>query len=362
VVRDLSCIPKSELHLHLRGAMPLKVFLDLIRRHPTERVISSASEAHRHLFHRYANIDNFCAIRSPTSEDVRALFRYQTFEQFLATWTFTGYFVRDKDDFRRLVQGVVHSLREQAVVYAEITVSIIEYLQMGIALVDIADCLTEGCQVPGIRVQWIVDLVRDTGPEKAHCLLRDIIALRCPVIIGITLGGSEHLFPPAAFRDVYADARDRGLCLTVHAGEALGPASIWDAIRLLGVQRVGHGVRAVEDPVLVAYLAEHEIPLEVCLTSNIRTGIYPSYDAHPVLALLNAGVPITINSDDPAFFDTQLTQELTILSNLGLDETRVRRIIENGFRYAFLPPGQIQAYLDSVDRTWNRPCIDGGLQ
>jgi aminodeoxyfutalosine deaminase len=351
-MRDLARIPKSELHVHLRGAMPVEVFCNLLSRHPIKEILSSSSDAHRRDFYRYPNIRAFLDRRSPTEEDVRMLFRYQTFDQFLATWKLTGYLVRDRYDLQQLVHGVVQSLRSQAVRYAEITVSIIEYLQMGTALDDIADCLMEGSQTTGIQIQWIVDLVRDTGPQKAQSMLREIVSLECPAIVGITLGGSEHLFPPAPFAAVYQEAREHGLRLTVHAGEASGAASVWDAIRLLGVARIGHGVRAVEDPTLVAYLAEHCIPLEVCPTSNIQTGIFPSYDSHPVHSLFAAGVPITINSDDPTFFGTTLTRELELLSALGIDEEGIRNIIDNGFRYAFLPQQQIDAYLQEVDRAW----------
>jgi adenosine deaminase len=351
-MRDLTHIPKSELHVHLRGAMPVEVFFDLLQRHPVEEILSCASDEHRSGFRRYPNIQTFLGISSPSENDVRALFRYHTFDQFLATWRLTGYLVRDRQDFRRLVLGVVRSLHAQGVRYAEVTVSVIEYLTQDTSLEDIAECLVEGSQVPGIQVQWIVDLVRDTGPQNAQSLLREIVSLGCPAIVGITLGGSEHLFPPAPFAQVYAEAREHGLHLTVHAGEALGAASVWDAVRVLGVARLGHGVRAVEDPTLVAYLAEHGIPLEVCPTSNIRTGIFPSYGAHPVRSLLDAGVPVTINSDDPTFFGTTLLRELEVLSELGVDEKGTRQVIENGFRYAFLPQQQIEVYLRELDRAW----------
>src|SRR5207237_5483977 len=116
------------------------------------------------------------------------------------------------------------------------------------ALPDIISTLEAATGAPGIRVQWIVDLVRDTGPEAALNLLKQIIDLCCGALVGITLGGSEHLYPPVDFAQVYSTARDHGLRLTVHAGEAAGPESVWDAIRVLGTERIGHGVRAIEDP------------------------------------------------------------------------------------------------------------------
>src|SRR5262249_54978777 len=162
------------------------------------------------------------------------------------------------------VLGVVENLRAQNIVYAEITISLKEYLRNDLTLTDVVSCLEEGTRVPGIRVQWIVDLVRDFGVASGLKLLQDFAELRSPAIVGITLGGAEHRFPPEQFAEVYALARDYGLRLTVHAGEAVGPESVWNAIRHLNVERIGHGVRAIEDPKLVEYLAGHDIPLEVC--------------------------------------------------------------------------------------------------
>jgi adenosine deaminase len=124
---------------------------------------------------------------------------------------------------------------------------------------------------------------------------------------------------------------------------------------MLGVERIGHGVRAVEDPALVDYLAAHEIPLEVCPTSNIRTGIYPSYSTHPVKRLFEAGVPITINSDDPSFFGTTLADELQLLCTLGMKESQVRQIVRNGFAYSFLPVAEGQRFIQALDKAWPIP-------
>ena len=123
--------------------------------------------------------------------------------------------------------------------------------------------------------------------------------------------------------------------MTVHAGEALGAESVWDALRILKVDRIGHGVRSIEDPSLVAYLAAHQIPLEICPTSNISTGVYSAYADHPVRKLFEAGVPITISTDDPTFFRVTLSQELSALSSLGFSTDEIQRLIDNSFRYAF---------------------------
>jgi adenosine deaminase len=178
-------------------------------------------------------------------------------------------------------------------------------------------------------------LVRNFGADAAYALLTRLLANPPGGWVGITLGGSEHLFPPAPFAGVYGRARAAGLGLTVHAGEAAGPESVWDAIRVLRVDRVGHGVRSIEDPRLVAELADRGIPVEICMTGNVRTGVYRSFEEHPLLRLIEAGVAVTLNTDDPAFFGTTLTDEFARAANLGVTKAQLDEIAKNARRYAF---------------------------
>lgn len=348
----IAAIPKSELHVHLRGAMPVPVFAQLLLKHPPMEVWRGVPLRYRTWMLQYRNIRRFVRVRHHTPESLSDLFRTTTLSDFLATYALTGHFVRDVTDLRMLITGVLDSLRDQKVVYAEITISIPEYLRQGIPLTGICACLDEATSLSGIRVQWIVDLVRDFGPKAGLALLNDIIELRCRSIVGITLGGSERFFPPARFTELYAAAQHHGLHRTIHAGEGLGPRSVRDAIQLLGVERIGHGVRAVEDPSLVALMAERHIPVEVCPTSNIRTGLYKSYAGHPLKALLEAGVPVTLNTDDPTFFGTTLADEYGHLREMGLPDSAVLEIIRNGFRHAFLPEPEMGRYLADVDISW----------
>ena len=344
--------PKAELHVHLRGAMPRKLFADLLRRRSPEVALAKAPPRQLELFRQWDNIRPFLRSRPRLANRVDSLFRTHCFDQFLATYLFTAYFVADISRFRDLVSAVVRDMESQNIVYAEITVSVVEYLQQGIALEDLLAALEAAAEESRMRVQWIVDLVRNIGPEAALSLLGDILRIRPSSVVGITLGGSERLFPPAEFVEVYRTARDHGLRRSVHAGEGLGPDSVWDALRLLQAERIGHGVRAIEDKRLVDYLGEHRIPLEVCPTSNLQTGIYPSYDAHPVKALYEAGVPVTINTDDPAFFSTTLAEEFEHVARRGCSDQDLLEMLKNGFRYAFLPPQEIESYLEEIDREW----------
>lgn len=348
-------IPKSELHVHLRGAMPPGVLAELWRRFPLR--IEDVPERYRAVFEKCENIRPFLDGRPRGHEEAAALFQFRDFDHFLTTYLFTSFFVRDAAALDSLIAGVIGELRAQNVVYAEITISAGEYINRGISAEDIGGCLDRAATFPGPKVRWIVDLVRNFGSEGCMALLRKILAVGCEHIVGITLGGSEHLFPPGQFAGIYDLARDNGLRLSVHAGEALGPESVWDALRLLKVERIGHGVRAVEDPALVRHLAGHGVALEVCPTSNLRTGIYPSYHAHPIKSLFEAGVPITVNTDDPTFFQTSLVDEYLHLHDLGIPGEALFAMIENGFRYAFIAQEEKESYLRNLQRY--RPLLAG---
>jgi adenosine deaminase len=349
--RFLRAAPKAELHLHLRGAMPLSFFQDRLRKYRPEDVLANAPPRYRELFEQFENIRPFLKSRPNLAESAGQLFRYRTFDQFLATYLFSSYFVRDAADFRELARAVLQRLAAENIVYAEITVSFIEYIQQGIALADIVGALDEAADASErLRVQWILDPVRNIGPDKTLELLQEVLRARPRHLVGITLGGSEHLYPPAQFAKLYALARDAGLRRTVHAGEGLGPQSVWDAIRKLEVERIGHGVRSIEDPALVRYLAENQIPLEICPTSNLWTAIYPSYEAHPLKALYEAGVPLSINTDDPEFFRTSLGEELEHARQMGLPESAIHEILRNGFRHAFLSREDIDWLIRQLDQ------------
>lgn len=360
ILQLLPRLPKADLHVHLRGAVPPAVLVELLNRHGVENALRGVSDRHLALFESCLNLRPFLTARRWSEEEVSQLFHYESFDNFLLTFFFTGLFIRTLDDLRLLVRGMLDAFARQQVVYAEISVSAIEYVTRGLPLSQIVECLEEATQHPSVRVQWIVDLVRDFGPECALAQVQELIALRSPAVIGITLGGSEHRYPPGQFREAYAAAREHGLRLSAHAGEAAGPESVWEALRVLGAERIGHGVRAAEDPHLVAYLAEHRIPLEICPTSNLFTGVCSCYEAHPAKRLFDAGVPITINSDDPTFFRTTLADEYAHLQAMGFAVSEVWSLLRHGFRYSFLPEAERTTHLAAFDRlsavllSWSR--------
>ena len=335
--------PKAELHVHLRGAMPPDFFAGLLEKYTPERALQGAPGRFLDAFRKWDNIRPF--LKSPLKAPVHALFHYRSFDQFLATYLFTSYFCRDVSDFRNLIAAVRAELTRQNIVYAEITVSVFEYLNQGIAVEDLAAALDEESGKPGVETLWIADLVRDIGPVRALAILEDLLRCRPRSLVGITLGGSEHKFPPAQFESLYTPAREHGLRLSVHAGEALGPQSVWDALRILGAERIGHGIRSIEDPALVAHLAQQRIPLEVCPTSNVRTGVCRDYESHPARALRNAGVAMTLNTDDPTFFRTTLVDECLHARDMGISEAAIVVMLANGFRHAFMAQDRKQFFL-----------------
>lgn len=203
----------------------------------------------------------------------------------------------------------------------------------------------------GISAGLIVTLVRERGPAEAERVVREAVACRDCGVVGIDLAGDEANYPPAMFVRAVDRAREAGLGITVHAGEFTGPASVWTAIYQLGAQRIGHGIRAVEDPELLAYLREHRVTLELCPTSNLRLGLVTSLAEHPMRTLLKAGVPVTVNSDDPVLLGTDLTRELAAVQvALGLSMETVTALMRNAARAAFLPPQQRAALEEEVAR------------
>lgn len=287
-VYDLA--PKVELHLHLEGAIPLDTLWGLVRSHGGDEAVGDRS-------------------------GLGDIFEYRDFAHFIETWWWMTGFLRSEEDFTVVAEAVARDLVRQNIVYAEASFSPTDFERHGLAPQQLATAIRRGLdRVPGVAVVLNVDLVRDTGPDRASRTLEAVLEVVAEADIrGITIGGSEQVHPPGPFKAVYRRASDAGLRLTAHAGEAAGPPSVWGALRDLGVERVGHGVRSVEDPALVDHLVETQTPLEVCPTSNLRTGVTTSWDAHPVHTLLRAGAYVTISSDDPTFFGASLADELRMI-------------------------------------------------
>lgn len=319
-------MPKVELHLHLEGAIPLAAMWDLVRRHGGHPEV-------------------------PSPESLAGRFAYRDFAHFIATWEWKLQFHTTLDDYRFLAREVAHDLVRQGHVYVEAHVSPTDSgLDTQAMLIAVRDGLDA---VEGVEVALVPDLVRDTGPARAMRTLEEVLEVRDDAgVIGITLGGSEQHHPGGEFVEVYRRAAAAGLRLTVHAGEAAGPDSVRQAIDALGVDRVGHGVRVVEDAGLLADVVRRQIPLEVCPTSNLRTGVAASMSEHPVRALIEAGAFVTLNTDDPAMFGCTLAGEYAAVAALGYDKDTMRMLTENAIDASWAPPARKRGLHLQLARWW----------
>jgi adenosine deaminase len=315
-MRDWSSMPKVELHLHLEGAIPLPTLWELIERHGGDETIKTPAQ-------------------------LVEWFTYKDFAHFMETWVWMIAFLRDYEDFTCAAEAVARHLAAQNIVYAEAFFSPSDFRHHNLDPQQLAIAIRAGLdRVPEVEVPLIVDLVRDRGPAGTARTLAAVTEVADEArIIGIGIGGYEAENPPELFADVYLTARESGFRLTAHAGEAAGPESVWGAIRALDVERIGHGVRAAEDPALVEYLVEKQIPLEVCPTSNIRTAVVPEWDTHPARRLIEAGAMVTINTDDPALFHSSLAGEYQVLEGrFGLGEDTIRQISLAAVDASWAPP------------------------
>jgi adenosine deaminase len=249
-------------------------------------------------------------------DDLKTRFAYRDFAHFIAVWQWKNKFFRRGEDFEVSAYETLQRLHTQNVVYVEAFFSPWDFADNGVSMHEITEALVSGCSSAerdfGIRWKLIADINREHGPEAGLKRIDEVASYRDRGVIGIGLGGSEHLCPAELFVDVFARAARRGLFLTAHAGEASGAASVRAAVEQLRVQRVGHGVRAFEDPRLVEELAARRIPLEMCITSNVCTGVVPSAAAHPIRRYLQQGVVVTANTDDPTMFGCSLIDEYCV--------------------------------------------------
>ncbi len=296
-------LPKAELHLHLEGSVEPE----------TLRELDPAL----------------------TAEDVRARYRYESFAAFIESYKWVIGHLRRPSDYALIARRLLEALAAQNVRYAEITISagVILWRRQEFAPIYEALCGEAACSP--VEVRWVLDAIRQLGAEHAMQVAKLAAERAGSGVAAFGIGGDEERGPVELFGEVFAFARDAGLHLTVHAGETVGPESIWGAVRL-GAERIGHGIRAVEDPALLAYLREKDIPLEICISSNVATGAVRSLEEHPVRRIYEAGVPIVLGSDDPAMFHTTLEREYELVARaFGFTDTELRCIAENGFRYAF---------------------------
>lgn len=327
---SLRSIPKVELHLHLETSLRLRRLSE--HDHPDRPAFSEP--------HLIASPGAF------TGYDRLRRLRYAGRAGRIPDEVYTA------DNITRITGDLLAAAAAQNVRYVEVRVGGRRgFAALGVRgmLEAMARAAEEAERRWGIRSAFLVTLVRERGPEEAEAIVAEAAACRDLRVVGIDLAGDEANYPPAMFMRAVDRARQAGLGITVHAGEFTGSTSVWIAIHQLGAQRIGHGIRAVEDAELLAYLREHAITLEICPTSNIRLGLAPSVADHPLRALLAAGVPVTVNSDDPMLLNTDITRELaSVQGALALPAEEITTLIRAAARAAFLPQAARRALEDEV--------------
>jgi aminodeoxyfutalosine deaminase len=329
-------LPKVELHVHHVGSALPRIVAELAARH---------------------------AGSTPVPADVDALreyFTFRDFAHFVEIYLSVVDLIRDPEDVRILTFEVARELAGQSVRYAELTITPYSHVKRGIPAPAFCEAI-EDARVRaeaelGIVLRWCFDIPGEAGPPAAEETLRIALDERPDGLVSFGLGGPEIGVPRPPFKPYFDKARAAGLHSVPHAGETTGPDTIWDAIRELHAERIGHGISCVRDPELMAYLAEHRVPLEVSPTSNVRTRAVPSLAGHPLPELVEAGLVVTINSDDPPMFGTTLNQEYAIAAGLlDLDRAGVADLARAGVDASFLPApdkarlrAEIDAYLVSA--------------
>jgi aminodeoxyfutalosine deaminase len=329
-------LPKAELHLHLEGTIEPATLAELSQRTDLDPLTLDVAEA---------------------------LYRYTDFSGFLLAFKAVTRRLRGADEYELAAYRMIEQLAAQGVVHAEV------YISVGVVYFwrreeDAADpelfekifaglerARVRGERDFGVTVYWIFDAVRHFSVEEAWRVFRLAARMReeYPSIIGIGLGGDERVAASEPFREMYAEAAATGLRLTNHAGETTGPEAIWEAISV-GSERLGHALSAIRDPALMEELLASQTPLELNPSSNVRTGVCASFLEHPLRQYYDAGLMVTLNSDDPAFFGSSVENEYRLAHTVhGFDREELKQLAVNSFRASFLPDSAKKEWVSQID-------------
>jgi adenosine deaminase len=324
-------VPKVELHLHLEGAIPYDVLWELVKKYGGDPAV-------------------------PSLAALREGFIFKDFLHFLQMWGWKNTFIREYDDFTLIAEAVARDLAGQNIRYAEVICTPSDFRTRQLETQKILAAIRRGYdKVPGVKLNIIVDFCRNYGVENAARNLDEVFEVKNFGILGFTIGGAEEGYPPEPFAPVYEKARNLGFRTSAHAGEAAGPSSVWGALRTLKVDRIGHGTRVLEDPALLDYVVERQIPLEVCPISNVKTRVVNSLKEHPARSYYQSGALVTINTDDPKMFGNSLAEEYReLVAQLGFSQEDIRTVILNGVSASWLPDKEKKelAYSFTADPVW----------
>ncbi len=311
----LAQMPKVELHVHLEGAIPVKTFLHLAER-------------------------NSVALPTHDEEELRAWYKFRDFPHFVEVYLTLSKTIHTPEDIYEVAYDFLAGQAAQNIIHTDVTfTAVTHYKNHGIPFDEQMDAIARAAahwrDKAGITLGVIVDIPRDLAtPEECDWTATSIAeAFGGPLPLAMGLGGYEVGFPPEQFARHFAIAGEAGVPAIIHAGETEGARSVEQAVLALNAVRIGHGVRAVEDPSVLALLKERDITLEICPTSNLLLGVVEEMAAHPVRQLDAAGIAFTLNSDDPALFDTTMTEELRLATTaFGYDVERLVALMDHGAR------------------------------
>jgi aminodeoxyfutalosine deaminase len=323
-------LPKAELHLHLEGTIAPETLVEMSRLNNTNPL----------------SLDAACA-----------LYQYNDFTGFLLAFKAITERLRTPQDYELITFRMMEALAAQGVLHAEVYVSVgVVYYWRHIEFEPLFAGMERGRlrgeREFGLSLSWIFDAVRHFGVEEAARVFDKAAELKQkhPSVVGIGIGGDERRMGAEPFRDVYAKARDNGLHLTAHAGETVGPEGIWSALNI-GAERIGHGLSAQQDEELLEVLSQRQIPLELCITSNLRTGCCTGVEEHPVRNYFENGLMVTLNSDDPALFRSSLADEYLLAhEHFHLTLEHLRELAGNSIEASFLAPGRKLELLRQVEQ------------
>jgi aminodeoxyfutalosine deaminase len=337
----IQSLPKAELHLHLEGSVDPATVAELSRRYNTPLPTEN---------NRYDVAGSGDVL---TEDDVRRLYSYKDFNGFLMAFKSVTERLRSAEDYELVTYRLMQKLRQQNVVHAEVYVSVGVIRWRGQPVEPIFEGMERGRERGqrdfGVSLLWIFDAVRHFGPEAAAEVFNLAARLRERNVVGIGIGGDEARGPAEGFRDLYKKAADNGLRLTAHAGETTGPESVWGAINI-GAERIGHGLSAARDPELMEVMAQKQVPVEMCITSNLRTGACKDMQEHPVKKFFDEGLMITLSTDDPAMFQTSLNKEFEIAQQeFGFSEEHLRELARNSIEASFLPVEKKLRFMQQID-------------
>jgi aminodeoxyfutalosine deaminase len=330
-------LPKAELHVHMQGAASVETVLALSRKYPEEGL--------------------------PQDEQgMRDFYRFTDFANFIEVYVAVARLVRTADDIYDLAVGLARDLATVNVRYAEATVTADSHLRVGIAPDALADALSRGradaLTQTGVELAWVFDIDGEFGVPSGERTVEWVRAHRPEGSVGFGLGGPEAGVHRSDYADVFRRARDLGLHSVPHAGETVGPHEIWSSIDELGAERIGHGIAAAQERELMDELVRRDIGLEVCPTSNVCTGAVRSLEEHPFPVLREAGVRVTINSDDPGMFSTDLNREYAIAHEVfGLDHEALAELARESVRLSFAPNATKVTLLEAINGFWEGSVI-----